>query len=73
MMRKTNLMLQVEEHYHRPLAELLPDMYNKMGLLGMAKEMDVSPSTVWYWLLRYGVNIQRVALAAGETLEIKKK
>ncbi|MEK7848669.1 MAG: hypothetical protein AAB270_07070 [Chloroflexota bacterium] len=72
MMRKTRLMRRVEDRYHRPLEKLLPEMYNEMGLPLMAEEMGVSRSTIWYWLLRYGVNLRRVALAAGETLEIKK-
>ena len=72
MMRKTRLMRRVEDRYHRPLEKLLPEMYNEMGLPQMAEEMAVSRSTIWYWLLRYGVNLRRVALAAGETLEIKK-
>ena len=72
MMRKTRLMRRVEDRYHRPLEKLLPEMYNEMGLPLMAEEMGVSRSTIWYWLLRYGVNLRRVALAADETLEIKK-
>lgn len=72
MMRKTRLMKKIEDHYRRPLEKLLPEMYNEMGLPQMAEEMGVSRSTVWYWLLRYGVNLRKVALAADETLEIKK-
>ncbi len=72
MMRKTRLMRKIEERYRRPLEKLLPEMYNEMGLPQMAEEMGVSRSTVWYWLLRYGVNLRKVALAADETLEIKK-
>lgn len=72
MMRKTRLMRRIEERYHRPLEKLLPEMYNEMGLPQMAEEMGVSRSTVWYWLLRFGVNLRKVALAADETLEIVK-
>ncbi len=72
MMRKTRLMKKIEERYRRPLEKLLPEMYNEMGLPQMAEEMGVSRSTVWYWLLRYGVNLRKVALASDETLEIKK-
>lgn len=72
MMRKTRLMRKIEERYRRPLEKLLPEMYNEMGLPQMAEEMGVSRSTVWYWLLRYGVNLRKVALASDETLEIKK-
>ncbi len=72
MTRKTRLMRKIEERYRRPLEKLLPEMYNEMGLPQMAEEMGVSRSTVWYWLLRYGVNLRKVALASDETLEIKK-
>ncbi len=72
MMRKTRLMKRIEDRYRRPLEKLLPEMYNEMGLPQMAEEMGVSRSTVWYWLLRYGVNLRKVALASDETLEIKK-
>jgi predicted DNA-binding protein (UPF0251 family) len=65
-------MRKIEERYRRPLEKLLPEMYNEMGLPQMAEEMGVSRSTVWYWLLRYGVNLRKVALASGETLEIIK-
>ncbi len=72
MMRKTRLMREVEEKYNQPLDRLLPVMYNQMGLPRMAEVLGVSRSTVWYWLLRYGVDVRRVALAPDETLEVKK-
>jgi|TARA_B100000315_G_C14082588_1_gene365553 hypothetical protein len=71
-MRKSKLMRQVEERYHRPLEKLLPEMYNDMGLPGMAEEMDISRSTVYYWLLRFGISMQRIALAPDESIEVKK-
>lgn len=70
--RKTGLMRRVEERYRMPLEQLLPRMYNQMGLPRMAEELGVSRSTVWYWLLRFGVNLRKVALAPDETLEIQK-
>jgi hypothetical protein len=47
-------------------------MYNDMGLPGMAEEMDISRSTVYYWLLRFGISMQRIALAPDESIEVKK-
>lgn len=70
--RKTGLMRRIEERYRLPLEQLLPRMYNEMGLPRMAEEMGVSRSTVWYWLLRFGVNLRKVALASDETLQIHK-
>ena len=61
----------VEERYNQPLEKLLPRMYNEMGLPRMAEVLGVSRSTVWYWLLRYGVDVRKVALAPGETLEVR--
>ena len=71
MARKTTLMLRVEEQYKRPLEKLLPEMVNEMGLSATADEFKVSKATLGYWLLKLGINVRRVALAPGETLEIK--
>ena len=70
--RKSKLMRSVEERYQRPLEELLPEMYNNMGLPAMADETGVNKGTLWYWLLKFGVNVRRVALAPGEVLEVRK-
>ncbi len=71
MMRKTKLMRAVEEKYKRPLEKLLPEMYNEKGLPGMAEELQISKGTLWYWLLKFGISVRRVALAPGESLEVK--
>ena len=71
MSRKTRLMRDVEERYGRPLERLLADMYNEKGLPAMAEEIGVSKATLWYWLLRFGITVRRVALAPGEALEVK--
>ena len=68
MRRKTKLMRAVEAKYNRPLERLLPEMYNEMGLPRMAEEFGVRDSTVWYWMLRFGVNLRKVALTSYETL-----
>ncbi|MBI2847067.1 MAG: hypothetical protein HYX82_04210 [Chloroflexi bacterium] len=72
MPRKSRLMRQIEERYQKPLERLLPEMYNEKGLPGMAQEMGISKGTLWYWLLRFGVNVRRIALAPGESLEVRK-
>ena len=72
MARKTKLMLRVEEKYHRPLERLLPEMVNQKGLSATAQEMGVSKATLGYWLLKLGINVRRIALAPGETLEVKR-
>ena len=73
MARKTKLMQRVErDHDGRPLEGLLPEMVNELGLSGTADELGVSKATLGYWLLKLGINVRRVALAPGETLEVKR-
>ena len=72
MARKTKLMQRVEDEYQRPLEKLLPEMVNEMGLSGTAEELRVSKATLGYWLLKLGISVRRVALAPGETLEVKR-
>ena len=72
MARKTRLMVQVEEQFHQPLERLLPEMINQHGLSATAAQLEVSKATLSYWLLKLGINVRRVALAPGETLEVKR-
>jgi len=72
MARKTKLMQRVEDGYQRPLERLLPEMVNEKGLSVTAQELGVSKATLGYWLLKLGINVRRVALAPGETLEVKR-
>jgi hypothetical protein len=70
--RKTKLMQRVETEHPRPLERLLPEMVNERGLSNTADELGVSKATLGYWLLKLGINVRRVALAPGETLEVKR-
>ena len=72
MARKTKLMLSVEKTHQRSLERLLPEMVNEMGLSATAEALSVSKATLGYWLLKLGINVRRVALAPGETLEVKR-
>jgi hypothetical protein len=65
-------MQRVEDEFQRPLERLLPEMVNELGLSGTAEELRVSKATLGYWLLKLGINVRRVALAPGETLEVKR-
>ena len=72
MARKTQLMQRVEKEFSRPLERLLPEKVNEVGLSATAEELGVSKATLGYWLLKLGINVRRVALAPGETLEVKR-
>jgi hypothetical protein len=71
-MRKTKLMQQVEAKYNKPLEKLLPELYNEKGLPAMAAELGISKGTLWYWLLKFGINVRRVALAPGEEIQVSQ-
>ena len=72
MARKTKLMQRVEKEFSRPLERLLPEKVNEIGLSATAEELGVSKATLGYWLLKLGISVRRVALAPGETLEVKR-
>ncbi|MBT17906.1 MAG: hypothetical protein CL889_02890 [Dehalococcoidia bacterium] len=72
MARKTRLMTQVEEKHRQPLERLLPEMINEQGLSATAHALEVSKATLGYWLLKLGIDVRRVALAPGESLEVKR-
>ena len=47
-------------------------MVTEQGLSRSAEQLGVSKATLGYWLLKLGINVRRVALAPGETLEVKR-
>lgn len=65
-------MQRVEKEHQRPLERLLPEMVNEFGLSATADNLGVSKATLGYWLLKLGISVRRVALAPGETLEVKR-
>ena len=72
MTRKTKKMIAVEEKFHQPLEKMLPEMVTEQGLSSTADELGVSKATLGYWLLKLGIEVRRVALAPGESLEVKR-
>ena len=72
MVRKMKKMAAVEERFQQPLEKMLPVMVTEQGLSATAKELGVSKATLGYWLLKLRIDVRRVALAPGETLEVKR-
>lgn len=72
MRRKTKMMAAVEDRYNVPLEEMLPPLVTEKGLSATAQEIGVSKATLGYWLLKLGIDVQRVALRPGETVDIRK-
>ena len=71
-MRKTPKMVAAEKRLRRPLEKALPELINENGLTATAKRLGVSKATLSYWLLKLGITLRRVALAPGETIEVKR-
>jgi hypothetical protein len=72
MTRKTKKMIAVEEKFHQPLERMLPDMVTDQGLSRTADELGVSKATLGYWLLKLGIEVKRIAIAPGESVEVKR-
>ena len=72
MRRKTKKMIAVEKVHQHPLEDMLPKLVTDYGLSATADSLGVSKATLGYWLLKLGINVQRVALAPGDSLEIKR-
>ena len=73
MALKTKMMLRVEELHQQPTESLLPEMINEKGLSATAAELGISKATLGYWLLKLRIEVRRIALAPGETLEVKRR
>jgi len=71
--KKTKKMVAVEEKFSQPLEKILPEMVTEQGLSATADYLGVSKATLGYWLLKLGITVRRVALAPGESLEVKRK
>ena len=72
MRRKTKKMAAVEERFQQPLEKMLPPLVTENGLSATADELGVSKATLGYWLLKLGINVQRVALSPGESIKIER-
>ena len=67
--RKTKKMIAVEERFRQPLEKMLTEMVTEQGLTATADYLGVSKATLAYWLLKFRIDVRRVALAPGDTLQ----
>lgn len=65
-------MQTVERKYRRSLEDLLPEMVNEYGLSETAERLGLSKATLGYWLLKFQIRVERVALRPNEEIEIKR-
>ena len=70
--RKTKKMLAVEERFRQPLEKKPPEMVTEQGLTATADYLGVSKATLGYWLLKFRIDVRRVALAPGDSLQITR-
>ena len=70
--KKSKLMRRIEEIHRQPLESLLCNGINAMGMSGCAEELGVSKATLGYWCLKLGIEVRRIALRPGETIEVKR-
>ena len=68
--RKTRKTLAVEERFRQPLEKMLPEMVTEQGLTATADYLGVSKATLGYWLLKFRIDVRRVALAPGDTMQV---
>lgn len=69
---KTKKMTAVERKFSKPLEQMLPTMVTEQGQTATAEQLGVSKATLGYWLLKLGIDVQTVALAPGEQIEIRR-
>ncbi len=70
--KKSAKMLDAERKLRRPLERALPEMINAQGQTATAKRLGISKATLSYWLLKLRIEVVRIALAPGETYEVKR-
>ena len=57
-------MLEVEQEHGELLETLLPRLYNEMGFPAMVEELGINRSTLWYWFVKIGMRIEKVAISS---------
>ena len=71
--RLTKLMKQVQRRFDgRELVDVIVSSINEKGLAQTADELGISKASLGYWNLKLGIQVKRVALAPGETLQVTR-
>ena len=70
--KKTEKMLTLERRHDQELEDLLPEMVNEHGLTETAKRLDLSKATLGYWMLKFQIRVERVALRPNEEIRIER-
>ena len=71
--KKTKKMLDIEARYNRDVTELLAELVTEHGLTGAAEILETSKANVGYWLLKLDILVERVAVAPGDNLRVKRR
>lgn len=71
-MKKTPMMLRVEEELDDDLERILPKLYNEMGLQPMADLFGIKKTTAWYWLVKFQISIHSIAVPEGHDVYTKR-
>ena len=71
-MKKSRLMREVEEQYHKPLEVLLPPLLEELGPSDTANELGIAKATLGYWILKLGWRLKRTILKPGEAVLVVK-
>lgn len=73
--KHTRLTRRIEQQHGRgkPFERLLVDSVREKGLVKTATAWGVSKASVNYWMLKANVDMRRVPLLPGESIEIVRK
>ncbi len=71
-MRMTRKMVLCQEKNSIDLARDLPALLNEKGLSRTAEQLGISKATLGYWLLKLGIEIRRIAVSAGDRVEVTR-
>ena len=69
-MRKSRLMKDIEQKTGQKLEKLLTEEVTANGLTHTAETLGVSKATLSYWLLKFNIRVQRIALGPNDYIRV---